>query len=130
MSTISSLASSIIQNAVNQVSGIGPSPNRNTATVSASGTRVSLGSNASPAPTTYNALGKMSGTQVKQLEKTVTTQVDHTISQMFSGLQTSATRNPPTSLYSILAGASAPLGSPGAGSLLSMLPNSNGTIGG
>lgn len=130
MSTISSLASSIIRSAETQVPGIAASSSTSQGSTAASaqpGTVVSLGNGSASTPT-YNSLGKLSSTQVTRLEQAITAQVDNTVTQMFSGLQTGTTSTTPTSsLYSILSGSPASSNTSSTSSLLSMLSNTAGT---
>ncbi|BBP01394.1 hypothetical protein [Sulfuriferula nivalis] len=85
MATISSVAPTLLQSAVSQVL---PATSASTSkSLSSPSATVILG-NATPAPLTYNASGKLANSQIAQLEQAINNDVSNTISGLFSGTST------------------------------------------
>ncbi len=112
MTTISSIASSVLQNAMTQVSdsptsaatptqSAGSSSTPATSTAS-DNTSVTLGSTAST-PLTYNSLGKITSAQITQLEQAINNDITNTIDNLFSGTSQSSS-NSSSSIFSSLVG--------------------------
>jgi hypothetical protein len=114
MTTISSLTSSILQNALNQTTNSTASQSQSANSLDATlaqifsasnNTTLTLGSNAST-PLTYNSTGKITQTQAEQLVQAIDASVANTVSELFGSSSSNTSSSPTSTLFDLMGSSS------------------------